>query len=164
MTEYCAVIGPHSTVRQVGSLYGKSPDHFPFCGMASGLRDYRHCTYGWDCAISSRAVGMLAFIIPTNLKWNTQSCIRDGMYSDIRAHKWNFLALGGWENLFTCSWQWGLCPDVCRTVWGVPYCPSCPVNWYNVMVNVQYPKIPWDWCWQSWTTLYLKKKSVINGI
>ena len=40
VTEYCTVIGPHSTVRQDGLLYGKSPDHFPFCEMGSASRDY----------------------------------------------------------------------------------------------------------------------------
>ena len=36
MTEYCAVIGTHSTVRGDKLLYGHIPDPFPQCGIGSG--------------------------------------------------------------------------------------------------------------------------------
>ena len=36
MTEYCAVIGTHSTVRGDKLLYGQIPDPFPQCGIGSG--------------------------------------------------------------------------------------------------------------------------------
>ena len=36
MTEYCAVIGTHSTVRGDKLLYGQIPDPFPRCGIGSG--------------------------------------------------------------------------------------------------------------------------------
>jgi len=36
VTEYCAVIGTHSTVRGDKLLYGQIPDPFPRCGIGSG--------------------------------------------------------------------------------------------------------------------------------
>ena len=36
VTEYCAVIGTHSTVRGDKLLYGHIPDPFPWCGIGSG--------------------------------------------------------------------------------------------------------------------------------
>ena len=36
VTEYCAVIGTHSTVRGNKLLYGQIPDPFPRCGIGSG--------------------------------------------------------------------------------------------------------------------------------
>ena len=36
VTEYCAVIGTHSTVRGNKLLYGLIPDPFPRCGIGSG--------------------------------------------------------------------------------------------------------------------------------
>jgi len=36
VTEYCAVIGTHSTVRGDKLLYGYVPDPFPLCGIGSG--------------------------------------------------------------------------------------------------------------------------------
>jgi len=36
VTEYCAVIGTHSTVRGDMLLYGLIPDPFPRCGIGSG--------------------------------------------------------------------------------------------------------------------------------
>ena len=36
MTEYCAVIGTHSTVRGDKLLYGQIPDPFPRCGIGAG--------------------------------------------------------------------------------------------------------------------------------
>ena len=36
VTEYCAVIGVHSTVRGDKLLYGHVPDPFPQCGIGSG--------------------------------------------------------------------------------------------------------------------------------
>jgi len=36
VTEYCAVIGTHSTVRGDKLLYGQIPDLFPRCGIGSG--------------------------------------------------------------------------------------------------------------------------------
>jgi len=36
VTEYCAVIGTHSTVRGDKLLYGLIPDPFPRCGIGSG--------------------------------------------------------------------------------------------------------------------------------
>jgi len=34
VTEYCAVIGTHSTVCGDKLLFGHVPDHFPWCGHA----------------------------------------------------------------------------------------------------------------------------------
>jgi len=36
VTEYCTVIGRHSTVRGDKLLYGHVPDPFPRCGIGSG--------------------------------------------------------------------------------------------------------------------------------
>jgi len=36
VTEYCALIGMHSTVRANKLLYGHVPDPFPLCGTGSG--------------------------------------------------------------------------------------------------------------------------------
>ena len=36
MTEYCAVIGTHSTVWGDKLLYGQIPDPLPWCGIGSG--------------------------------------------------------------------------------------------------------------------------------
>ena len=36
VTEYCTVIGAHSTVRGDKLLYGHVPDSFPLCGTGSG--------------------------------------------------------------------------------------------------------------------------------
>ena len=36
VTEYCTLIGTHSTVRGDKLLYGQIPDPFPQCGIGSG--------------------------------------------------------------------------------------------------------------------------------
>ena len=43
MTEYCAVIGTHSTVRGEKLLYGLIPDPFPRCGIGSGHARLHEC-------------------------------------------------------------------------------------------------------------------------
>ena len=42
ITEYCAVIGMHSTVRGNKLFYGHVPDPFPWCGIGSG-----HARLAW---------------------------------------------------------------------------------------------------------------------
>ena len=43
VTEYCAVIGTHSTVRGDKLLYGHIPDPFPWCRIGSGHARLRLC-------------------------------------------------------------------------------------------------------------------------
>jgi len=48
VTEYCAVIGTHSTVRGEKLLYSQIPDPFPRCGIGAGhvrLRVVRHTDF-----------------------------------------------------------------------------------------------------------------------
>ena len=56
MTEYCAVIGMHSTVWGDKLLYGQIPDPFPRCGIGSGharLRAKVGCVTSVSTPVSS---------------------------------------------------------------------------------------------------------------
>ena len=56
VTEYCAVIGTHSTVRGDKLLYGLIPDPFPRCGIGSG-----HARLGKEQGVVTYASPIEAF-------------------------------------------------------------------------------------------------------